>query len=75
MEPSNPQLKTELLGIQYMITGLLFEYIITAFYLECSAQLKTLPEPTVECLLEVLCRKFNLMSYMNRNNLDEEMLE
>jgi hypothetical protein len=37
--------------------------------------LKTLPKEKVDCLLDVLCRKFNLMNQMLKTNPDEQMID
>jgi hypothetical protein len=46
-----------------MITGLLLEYIMVAFYSECNEVLKKVDKPILDCLIDILTRKFSMMNY------------
>lgn len=63
IEVNNTQFQEQLLGTQFMITGLLLEYIMVAFYSECNEVLKKVDKPILDCLIDILTRKFSMMNY------------
>lgn len=75
IDPENKLFTVELLGSQYMITGLLIEFIFVAFYLQCTTQLKLLEEPAMSSLLNCILRRFNLMIYMVKGSPDEAVID
>lgn len=66
------QVKKELLGIQYMIIGLLFEYVFTSFYLECGEKYRKLDQKGVDLLLKVNIQRYKLLLLSFKKNVSKE---
>lgn len=68
VEPTDLELVDELRGIQLVIMGLIVEYVLTSFYLDCKVKLNPLNEKGLGKLLDSMQAKLELLTYKSLLN-------